>query len=91
MFFKSSLEVNNDIYYELRSKDAEGVYITIAQFESLADTIREHNLDGLAELATDMHVMNIPVTADRIMHQIPHWKHLEPTHIRLGPEYKDVV
>jgi hypothetical protein len=91
MYFKSTLELNNDIYYELRSKDVEGVYVTIEEFELLADTIHNHDFDGLGELATDMHVMNIPIIANIALEQADFWKHLEPTHIRLGPEYKDVV
>lgn len=90
MFFKSTLELNNDVYYELRSKDVEGVYITINQFELLADKINEHNLDGLGELATDMHVMNIPIAANIALEQANFWKHLEPSHIRLGPEYMEL-
>ena len=91
MYFKSSLELGHDVYYELRSKDAEGIYITVAQFQALADRIRDLDLDSIGELATDMHVMNIPIAANIAINQADFWKHLEPTHIRLGPEYKDVV
>ena len=91
MYFKSTLELGHDVYYELRSKDTQGIYITIEEFEDLADKIRDHNLDGLGELATDMHVMNIPIPAVIAIKQANFWKHLEPTHIRLGPEYREVV
>ena len=91
MYFKSTLELGHDVYYELRSKDAQGIYITIEEFESLADKIHKQDLDGLGELATDMHVMNIPIAAYIAINQANFWKHLEPSHIRLGPEYIDVV
>lgn len=64
MYFKSTLELNNDVYYELRSKDVHGIYITIDQFQALADKIHKQDLDGFGELATDMHVMNIPIIAN---------------------------
>ena len=52
------------MYYELRSKDVHGIYITIDQFQALADKIHKQDLDGFGELATDMHVMNIPIIAN---------------------------
>jgi hypothetical protein len=38
-----------------------------------------------------MHVMNIPIIANIALEQARFWKHLEPSHIRLGPEYREVV
>jgi hypothetical protein len=79
------------VHFELRSKDQTGIYITIEEFETLADKIYSYDLDGLGELATDMHVMNIPIAANIAIEQADFWKHLEPSHIRLDPSYKDVV
>jgi hypothetical protein len=90
VYFKASLELGYDVYYELRSKDAEGIYITIEEFEDLADRIHNLDLDGLGELATDMHVMNIPIAAVIATEQANFWKHLEPSHIRLDPEYMEL-
>ena len=88
MYFSSTLDFDQDVYYELRSKDHTGIYITIDEFQALAPDL--HDYDGLGELATDMHVMNIPITADAAIEQAKFWKHLEPSHIRLDPSYKDL-
>lgn len=88
MYFSSTLDFDHDVYYELRSKDHTGIYITIDEFQALYKNLGDY--DGLGELATDMHVMNIPITADRAIEQANFWKHLEPSHIRLDPSYKDL-
>ena len=89
MYFSSTLELGPDVYYELRSKDHTGIYITIDQFQNLSKNLGDY--DGLGELATDMHVMNIPISADMAIEQANFWKHLEPSHIRLDPSYKDIL
>ena len=91
MYFKTSLDFQPDVHFDLRSKDTKGIYITIEQFRLKAQSLIESGYDTIAELATETHVMNIPVTADQIISQAKYWSYLEPTHIRLGPEYKDVV
>jgi hypothetical protein len=91
MYFKSTLDFGTDVHYALRSVDQTGIYITIAQFQEAADRIFDASYDALGELATDMHVMNIPIVAGRAIEQAKFWKHLEPTHIRLDPTYKDFI
>lgn len=91
MYFKSTLDFGTDVHYALRLKDTEGIYITIEQFQEAADRIFDASYDALGELATDMHVMNIPIVAGRAIEQANFWKHLEPTHIRLDPAYKDFI
>jgi hypothetical protein len=91
MYFKSTLEFGPDVYYDLRTNDTSGIYLTIEQFHNVADYIIHSGYDGIAELCTETHVTNIPVTADRIMQQIVHWKHLEPTHVRLDQQYREVI
>ena len=89
MYFSSTLDFDHDVYYELRSKDHTGIYITIDEFQALYKNLGDY--DGLGELATDMHVMNIPITADKAIEQAKFWKHLEPSHIRLDPVYSQFI
>lgn len=91
MYFSSTLELHPDVYFDLRSKDDVGIYITIDQFRLKAESLISAGYDTLAELATETHVMNIPVCADQIVPQAQFWSYLEPTHVRLGPEYRDVL
>jgi hypothetical protein len=86
MYFKTTLEFGPEVHYALRSLDKDGVYVTIEQYyESRYIMMRTH--DTLGELATDTHVMNIPVDANMIKQQAKYWEHLEPTHVRLDPDY----
>lgn len=89
MYFKSTLDAGPDVHYELRSKDVEGLYLTIEEYVLAAP--RLVNYDGLGELATDMHVMNIPVDPNLVLKQASFWKHLEPTHVRLDGTYRDIL
>lgn len=88
MYFKSTLEFIPDVHYALRSLDTEGIYVTIDEFYAAREAMTLTH-DTLAELATDMHVMNIPVDANCIKQQAKFWEHLEPTHVRLDPEYAE--
>ena len=89
MYFKSTLDFGPDVYYELRSKDVKGLYLTIEEYALAAPRLLAH--DGLGELATDTHVMNIPVDPNAILDQAKFWKHLEPTHVRLDGTYRDIL
>ncbi len=91
MYFKTSLDFQPDVHFDLRSKDTKGIYITIEQFRLKAQSLIESGYDTIAELATETHVMNIPVTADQIVPQAQFWSYLEPTHVRLDDSYRDVL
>lgn len=88
MYFSSTLHFHPDVHFDLRTKDETGIYITIDEFQALYKNLGDY--DGLGELATETHIMNIPITADRAIEQAKFWKHLEPTHIRLDPAYKEL-
>ena len=91
MYFKTTLDFGPDVHLDLRSKDETGIYITIDPFRLKAASLISAGYDGLAELATETHVMNIPVAADQIVPQAQFWSYLEPTHVRLDCSYRDAL
>lgn len=91
MYFENTLHFHPDVHFDLRSKDETGIYITIEHFRLKAASLVSAGYDGLAELATETHVMNIPVAADQIVPQAKFWSYLEPTHVRLDASYRDVL
>ena len=91
MYFSSTLHFHPDVHFDLRTKDETGIYITIDQFRLKAASLIDAGYDGLAELATETHIISILVAADQIVPQVKFWSYLEPTHVRLDPSYRDVL
>lgn len=86
-FFNSTLE-GGDTEYELRTNDSDGFYISIEDYIKHIDALFDY--DCLGELATEYHVTNIPVDPNTIQPAMYHFSYIEPTHVRLPPEYANI-